>query len=187
MSIHSEDSHKPRARTYPPFGDNLEGNLPEEDGVEERAEPPSWLPDNGQSRAGTAADVRNPEADEAAAGTPDGDTEYNFSGNTSYSDSQDTTFGQTGAAVGGYSYDPGSPADTTSVVPPYPAALTEPAKNSTPTSTSSSTKDSIKEKISAGNTSTGQAGVGQASPSLSPGATGDSVAAPVKDNSRNRT
>ena len=189
MSIHSEDSHKPRAGTYPPFGDNLEGNLPEEDGVEERAEPPSWLPDNGQSRAGTAADVRNPEADEAAAGTPDGDTEYNFSGNTSYSDSQDTTFGQTGAAVGGYSYDPGSPADTTSVVPPYPAALTEPAggsaKTSTPSSTSSSTKDSIKDKISSGNSSTGQTGVGAASPSLSPGAAGDNLAAPAKDNSRN--
>jgi hypothetical protein len=159
--------------------------------VEQRAEPPSWLPDNGQSRAGAAADLRNPEADEAAAGKPDGDTEYNFSGNTSYSDSQDTTFGQTGAAVGGYSYDPGSPADTTSVVPPYPAALTEPAggsaKTSTPSTTSSSIKDSIKDKISAGNTSAGKTGVGQPSPPLSPGSAGDNLAAPAKDNSRNRT
>ena len=103
--------------------------------MEQRAEPPSWLPDNGQSRTGAAADLRNPEADEAAAGTPDGGTEYSFSGNTSYSDSQDTTFGQTGAAVGGYSYDSGSPADTTSAVPPYPASLTEPAGGSAKTST----------------------------------------------------
>src|ERR1700722_7817743 len=182
MSIHSEDSHKPRARTYPPFGDNLEGNLPEEDGVEERAEPPSWLPDNGQSRAGTAADVRNPEADEAAAGTPDGDTEYNFSGNTSYSDSQDTTFGQTGAAVGGYSYDPGSPADTTSAVPPYPASLTEPAAGSAKTSTAKPSTS----KPSTGQTSTAKPSTGQTSPSMSPGATGDSPTA-AKDNSRNRT
>jgi len=99
--------------------------------VEQRAEPPSWLPDSGQSRTGATADLRNPEADEAAAGTPDGDTGYNFSGNTSYSDSQDTTFGQAGAVVGGYSYDPGSPADTTSAVPPYPASLTEPAGGTT--------------------------------------------------------
>ncbi len=110
--------------------------------MEQRAEPPSWLPDNGQSRTGAAADLRNPEADEAAVGTSDGDTEYNFSGNTSYSDSQDTTFGQAGAAVGGYSYDPGSPADTTSVVPPYPASLTEPAAGSAKTSTPSSTNSS---------------------------------------------
>jgi|SRR5580704_4886879 Transmembrane domain of unknown function (DUF3566) len=186
MSIHSEDSHKPRAGTYPPFGDNLEGNLPEEDGVEQRAEPPSWLPDNGQSRTGAAADLRTPEADEAAAGTPDGDTEYNFSGSTSYSDSQDTTFGQTGAAVGGYSYDPGSPADTTSAVPPYPASLTEPAgpaKTSTPSSTNSTSTNSATK----GKTSTGKTGAGQASPSLSPGAAGDGPTAPVKENSRNRT
>jgi hypothetical protein len=173
MSIHSEDSHKPRAGTYPPFGDNLEGKLPEEDGVEQRAEPPSWLPDSGQSRTGAAADLRNPEADEAAAGTPDGDAGYNFSGNTSYSDSQDTTFGQAGAVVGGYSYDPGSPADTTSAVPPYPASLTEPAGGSAKTSTS---------KPSSAKPSTGQA-----SPSMSPSAAGDSPAAAAKDNSRNRT
>jgi hypothetical protein len=192
MSIHSEDSHKPRAGTYPPFGDNLEGNLPEEDGVEQRAEPPSWLPDNGQSRTGAAADLRNPEADEAAVGTPDGDTEYNFSGNTSYSDSQDTTFGQTGAVVGGYSYDPGSPADTTSAVPPYPASLTEPAggaaKTSTPSSTNSSSMNSSTQgKTSSAKPSTGKTGTGQASPSLSPGAAGDKPTAPVKDSSRNRT
>ena len=131
--------------------------------MEQRAEPPSWLPDNGQSRTGAAADLRNPEADEAAAGTPDGDTEYSFSGNTSYSDSQDTTFGQTGAAVGGYSYDSGSPADTTSAVPPYPASLTEPAGGSAKTSaaqTSSGTPSSA--TTSSAKTSTGQAGPGAA-------------------------
>ena len=147
--------------------------------MEERAEPPSWLPDNGQSRTGTAADVRNPEADEAAAGTPDGDTTgYSFSGSTSYSDSQDTTFGQAGAAVDGYSYDSGSPADTTSVVPPYPASLTEPAGGSAKTSPSPSSP----AKTSSAKTSTGQA-----SPSMSPGALGASPAAAVKDDARNRT
>jgi hypothetical protein len=188
MSIHSEDSHKPRAGTYPPFGDNLEGNLPEEDGVEQRAEPPSWQPDNGQSRTGAAADLRNPEADEAAAGTPDGDTGYNFSGNTSYSDSQDTTFGQTGAVVGGYSYDPASPADTTSAVPPYPASLTEPAGGPAKTSTGKpSTGKTNSAKPSTGKTSSAKPSTGQASPSMSPAAAGDSPVAPVKDNSRNRT
>lgn len=183
MSIHSEDSHKPRAGTYPPFGDNLEGNLPEEDGVEQRAEPPSWLPDNGQSRTGAAADLRNPEADEAAAGPPDGDTEYNFSGNTSYPDSQDTIFGQTGAVVGGYSYDPGSPADTTSAVPPYPASLTEPAGGSAKTSTGKTSTGNT----SSAETSSAKTSVGQASPSMSPTAAGDGRAAAVKDNSRNPT
>jgi hypothetical protein len=179
-------------RTYPPYGDNLEGKRSEEDGVEQRAEPPSWLPDNGQSRTGAAADLRNPEADEAAAGTPDGDTGYNFSGNTSYSDSQDTTFGQAGAVVGGYSYDPGSAADTTSAVPPYPAALTEPAAGSAKTSPAktstgkTSTGKSSPGKSSTGQTSTGQTSTGQPSPSMSPDATGDSPTA-AKDNSRNRT
>jgi Transmembrane domain of unknown function (DUF3566) len=157
--------------------------------VEQRAEPPSWLPDNGQSRTGAAADLRNPEADEAAAGTPDGDTEYNFSGNTSYSDSQDTTFGQTGAVVGGYSYDPGSPADTTSAVPPYPASLTEPAGGSAKTSTGhSSTGKTSTGNTSSAKTSSAKTSTGQASPSIGPTAAGDSPAAAVKDNnSRNRT
>jgi hypothetical protein len=122
--------------------------------------------------------LRNPEADEAAAGTPDGDTGYNFSGNTSYSDSQDTTFGQTGAVVGGYGYDPGSPADTTAAVPPYPASLTEPAGGSAKTSTS---------KSSAGKPSSAKPSTGQASPSMSPPAPADSPTTAVKDNSRNRT
>ena len=94
MSIHSDDAHEPRVGTYPPYGDNLEGNLPEEDGVDQRAEPPSWLPEGGRSRTGAAADLRSPEADEATTGTQDGDSGYDFAGSTSYSDSQDTTFGQ---------------------------------------------------------------------------------------------
>ena len=151
--------------------------------MEQRAEPPSWLPDNGQSRTGAAADLRNPEADEAEAGTPDGGTEYGFSGNTSYSDSQDTTFGQTGAAVGGYSYDSGSAADTTSAVPPYPASLTEPAGGSAKTSTSPSSPG----QANTGKTSSAKPSTGQASPSISPGAAGDSPTAAVKDNGRNRT
>ena len=161
--------------------------------MEQRAEPPSWLPDNGQARAGAAADLRNPEADEAAAGTPDGDTEYSFSPNTSYSDSQDTTFGQAGAAVGGYSYDPGSPADTTSAVPPYPASLTEPAGGSAKTSTGPSTTDktgtgkSGTGKTSSAKTGSAKTSTGQASPSMSPGAAGESPTAAVKDDARNRT
>ncbi len=95
--------------------------------MEQRAEPPSWLPDGGQPRTGAAADLRNPEADEAAAGTPDGDSEYSFSGGTSYPDSQDTTYGQAGTTAGGYSYDAGPAGDATSAIPPYPASLTEPA------------------------------------------------------------
>ncbi len=147
--------------------------------MEQRAEPPSWLPDGGRTRTGAAADLRNPEADEAATGTPDGDTGYSFSGDTSYSDSQDTMFGQAGASVGGYSYDAGSPADATSAVPPYPASLTEPAAGSATTSaaqTSSGTSSSATS--SSATTSTGQAG---------PGAAGDSPTSAVKDGVRNRT
>jgi hypothetical protein len=155
--------------------------------VDQRAEPPSWLPDNGQSRTGAAADLRNPEADEAATGTPDGNAGYSFSGDTSYSDSQDTTFGQAGAAVGGYSYDPGSAADTTSAVPPYPASLTEPAGGSAKTSTGkTSTGKTSTPETSTGKTSTGKTSTGQASPAMSPGAGGDSPTA-VQDDARNRT
>jgi Transmembrane domain of unknown function (DUF3566) len=140
--------------------------------VEQRAEPPSWLPEGGRPRTGAAADLRNPEADEAAAGTPDGDTGYDFSGNTSYSDSEDTTFGQTGMAAGGYSYDPGLSEDATSAVPPYPASLTEPIGGTGNTST--------------GNTSTGNTSTGKPSPSMSPGPA-NSAGAPATDDGRNRT
>jgi hypothetical protein len=156
-------------RTYPPYGDNLEGKLPEEDGVEQRAEPPSWLPDDGHPRTGAAADLRNPEADEATAGTTDDDTGYDFSESTSYPDSQDTTYGQTGTTAGGYVYDPGSAGDVTSAVPPYPASLTGSA-GSTP---------------GTGSSGTGSPGTGRGSTPKSPGS-GDSPSA-VKDDGRNRT
>ena len=58
-------------------------------------------------------------------GTPDGDTEYNFSGGTSYPDSQDTAARPAGDA-GGYTYDPSPAGDATAAVPAYPASLTEP-------------------------------------------------------------
>lgn len=137
--------------------------------MEQRAEPPSWVPDGGPSRTGAAADLRNPEADEAAAGTPDGDTGYNLSGSTAYPDSEDTTFGQTGTTAGVYSYDAGPAADATSAVPPYPASLTEPAGS----------------KSGAGSSSPGSSSTDRARTSNSPGSA-DSPSA-VKDDGRNRT
>ena len=95
--------------------------------MEQRAEPPSWLPDGGHPRTGAAADLRSPEADEAAAGTPDGDTEYNFSRSTSYSDDEDTAFGRSGTAADGYGYDADRSGEATAAIPSYPASLTEPA------------------------------------------------------------
>ena len=147
--------------------------------MEQRAEPPSWLPDSGHPRTGAAADVRNPEADEATAGTTDGDTGYTFSGSTSYPDSQDTTFGQTGTTAGGYSYDPDPAADATSAIPPYPASLTEPAGST------SSPGSSSPGSSSTGSSSPGSASAGRASAPTSPGpADGPPT---VKDDGRNRT
>jgi hypothetical protein len=111
--------------------------------------------------------LRSPEADEAAAGTPDGDTGYDFSGSTSYPDSEDTTFGPAGSSGGGYSYDAAPAGDATSAVPPYPASLGEPAGGT-------------------GTSSTGKSTTGKSSPSTSPGAA-DSPAASVTDDGRNRT
>ncbi len=133
--------------------------------MEQRAEPPSWVPDGGRPRTGAAADLRNPEADEAAAGTPDGDTEYNFSGGTSYPDAQDTTY-HLAEDTGAFTYNAGPDGDATAAVPPYPASLTEPAVDTARTSTSASTPSS------AGTASSGA----PASP-----------AAAVPDEGRNRT
>jgi hypothetical protein len=165
-------------RTYPPYGDNLEGKRSEEDGVEQRAEPPSWVPDSGHPRTGAAADLRNPEADEAAAGIADDDDDdddagYGFSGTTSYPDSQDSTYGQTGTTTGGYSYDPGAAGDVTAAVPPYPASLTEPAGSTSGTGSPGP-----------GSSSPGTSGTGRGSESKSPGS-GDSPSA-AKDDGRNR-
>gem|GEM_PF-544597 len=142
--------------------------------MEQRAEPPSWLPDSGHPRTGAAADLRNPEADEATAGTTDGDTGYNFSGSMSYPDSQDTTFGQTGTTAGGYSYDPDPAADATSAIPPYPASLTDPAGSTSSPGSSSP-----------GSSSPGSSSAGRASTPASPGPADGPPAA--KDDGRNRT
>jgi hypothetical protein len=148
--------------------------------VEQRAEPPSWLPDSGQPRTGAAADLRNPEADEATAGTTDdGDTGYNFSGSMSYPDSQDTTFGQTGTTAGGYSYDPDPAADATSAIPPYPASLTE------STGSTSSPGSSSPGSSSPGSSGPGSSSAGRASTPASPGPADGPPA--VKDDGRNRT
>ena len=150
--------------------------------MEQSAEPPSWLPEGGRPRTGAAADLRNPEADEAAAGTPDGDTSYSFSGSTSYPDSQDTTFGQAGQGAGGYSYDAGPAGDATSAVPPYPATLAERPGGRR----RAARRRAARATGSTGKASTGMGSTGTGSTSKSPGVT-DSPAAPMADEGRNRT
>lgn len=78
--------------------------------MDQRAEPPSWLPEGGQPTTGTGADVRSPDANQAGEAVPGGATEYSFDGDSSYSNGAD--------------YPPG-PAAATSHVPPYPAQLSE--------------------------------------------------------------
>jgi hypothetical protein len=113
------------------LGDNLVGKLLEEDGVDQRAEPPSWLPEGAQPTTGTGADVRSPDADQAGEAAPAGATEYSsateysFDGESSYSNGNDG-FGQGGATVAGYSYED-KPSSEATQVPPYPAQLSEPA------------------------------------------------------------
>jgi hypothetical protein len=100
--------------------------------VDQRAEPPSWLPDGAQPKTGTGADVRSPDANQAGEAAPGGATEYSgaseysFDGESSYSNGNDG-FGQGGATVAGYSYEDKPSSEATSQVPPYPAQLTEPA------------------------------------------------------------
>lgn len=123
MGIHS-DSDEPRTGTYLPFGDNLVGNLPEEDGVDKRTEPPSWLPEGARRGTGTGADVRTPEDGEAGqAGTSDA-TDYSFGGDTAYQNGQDAMFAQQSPGAG-YSYGDETPEEATAMVPPYPAQMTE--------------------------------------------------------------
>jgi Transmembrane domain of unknown function (DUF3566) len=99
--------------------------------VDQRAEPPSWLPEGAQPTTGAGADVRSPDADQAGEAAPSGateysgSTEYRFDGE-SYSNGNDG-FGQGGAAVAGYSYEDKPSSEATSQVPPYPAQLSEPA------------------------------------------------------------
>jgi len=133
MSIHSGGLQPPWA-TVPPFGDNLEGKLSEEDGVDQRAEPSSWLPDGAVPGTGASADLRSPEADETSpAETPEDQASYafsgDFSGESEYANGQGTTFSEEPTygqepMFGGYTYgqsdDPSD--DATAQVPPYPAA-----------------------------------------------------------------
>jgi len=133
--------------TFPPFGDNLEGKLSEEDGVDQRAEPPSWLPDGAVPRTGASADLRSPEAEEASTTeTSEDQPNYafsgDFSGESGYSNGQESLYGQDSpygqdssygqdspygqdSSYGQDSlYEEGhdSPDDATAQVPPYPAA-----------------------------------------------------------------
>ena len=84
--------------------------------MDQRAEPPSWLPEGSPPTTGTGADVRSPDANQAGEGAPGGATEYSFDGDSSYSNGTD------------YSA-PAPPASstTTSQVPPYPAQVGETA------------------------------------------------------------
>ncbi len=92
--------------------------------MDQRAEPPSWLPEGAQPQTGTSADVRSPDADQAGEAASGGVTEYSFDGESSYTNGDDR-FGQGGADMAGYSYS--DKPDGTSEVPPYPAQLSEPA------------------------------------------------------------
>jgi Transmembrane domain of unknown function (DUF3566) len=78
--------------------------------VDQRAEPPSWLPEGGPPTTGTGADVRSPDAEKAGEAAPGGATEYSFDGDSSYSNGADY-------------------ADPATQVPPYPAQLSEPASS----------------------------------------------------------
>ena len=95
--------------------------------MDQRAEPPSWLPE-GTPKTGAGADVRSPDADKSAEPAPSGATEYSgaseysFDGESSYSNGSD--YSEPASYPDSTSYS--SPA---SQVPPYPAQLSE-----TPTS-----------------------------------------------------
>ncbi len=81
--------------------------------MDQRAEPPSWLPEGAQPKTGAGADVRGPDADKAGEAAPAGATEYSFDGESSYSNGAD--------------YSAPTPQVPTPQVPPYPAQLSEPA------------------------------------------------------------
>lgn len=84
--------------------------------MDQRAEPPSWLPEGGQPTTGTGADVRSPDANQADEAAPGGAAEYSFDGESNFSNGADFP-------------PPPAPASTTQV-PPYPAQLSEPAAQS---------------------------------------------------------
>lgn len=114
----------PATGTYLSFGDNLVGNLPEEDGVDQRAEPPSWRPEGARPGTATDADVRSPEdtdADADAAGS-DEVTDYPFSPATASQNGQDAAFGHQDNDHG---YGETGPPEATARVPQYPGPVTE--------------------------------------------------------------
>ena len=150
MGIHS-DSDEPRTGTYLPFGDNLVGNLPEEDGVDKRTEPPSWLPEGARPSTGTDADLRTPE-EAGQAGSSDA-TDYSFGRETSYQNGQDTTFGQQGAGAG-YGYGDEAPEEATGMVPPYPAQMSEAGAEPASTTQQPPAPDTLGSHDSANRTTT---------------------------------
>lgn len=81
--------------------------------MDQRAEPPSWLPEGAQPTTGTGADVRSPDANQAGEAASGGATEYSFDGESSYSNGAD------------YVPPPPPPQSQTAQVPPYPAQLPE--------------------------------------------------------------
>jgi transmembrane protein DUF3566 len=98
--------------------------------VDQRAEPPSWLPEGVQPKTGAGADVRSPDADQAgeaaSSGTTEysGATEYSFDGESSYSNGSDYSEATSYSEPKPYP-EPASYSEPASQVPPYPAQLSE--------------------------------------------------------------
>jgi Transmembrane domain of unknown function (DUF3566) len=114
-----------------PFGDNLVGNLPEEDRVDQGAEPPPWLPEG--TRPATGADLRSPEDGDAGQAESSEAASYEFGRDTEYQNGQEATYHLSSGA--GYGYVDDTPPEGTSVIPPYgaaPEAGAEPASASEP-------------------------------------------------------
>ncbi len=97
--------------------------------MDQRAEPPSWLPE-GTPTTGAGADVRSPDADKSAEAAPSGTTEYSgaseysFDGESSYSNGSDYSEPKPYPESTSYS-DSASYPDPATQVPPYPAQLSE--------------------------------------------------------------
>jgi Transmembrane domain of unknown function (DUF3566) len=104
--------------------------------VDQRAEPPSWLPEGAQPKTGAGADVRSPDADKSAEAAPGGTSEY--SGTTEYSGAAEYSFDGESSFSNGSDYSEPKPypestsysdstsyPDPASQVPPYPAQLSE--------------------------------------------------------------
>jgi hypothetical protein len=76
--------------------------------VDQRAEPPSWLPEGALPRTGSGADLRSPGADEADGAKPDGPTEYSFTYGAGSAAGAGPVAGAGAGTVGG----PGGPAQS---------------------------------------------------------------------------